>query len=454
MSIPCIWLVVLAFLGRATFAIDLSDFRSKNVVLFITDQERATQHFPDGWEEANMPNFQRLRKHGLSFNNAYTSATMCSPARATLFTGLMPAQHKVRWTLELSTTKEGDSAHALMDAPPGLPVALDPDFPTMGDLMTAAGFKDVVYKGKFHFTSPPKTNQTKWGGWTPQDMEQYGFSRWNPWDSGYMSVPGSGLGVGGDGDCSIIGCNDQRIMYSNGSQAESKEGVLAYIDRVARQKQPFFLVVSLVNPHDIILFPLSAQKDGYNSTWEVGNIKVPSSVDEDMSTKPPCQLAFGEYASESNGPLPTIADKENYLNFYGNLIKSSDRKLGDLLDSLTKNGLLEDTLIIKTADHGELGMTHRGMRQKAYNYYDEATRVPLVFSNPKLWPTPQTTDALVSHVDLVPTLSSLYGAPKSAHPTTGFTGVDYSSVILGKQKSAQGTLFESQCNCFLKDSTI
>ena len=445
--------VLGAFLAGTTCAIDdlkhtdgkilnKSDFRSKNVLLFLTDQERATQHFPKGWDEVNMPNLQRLKRHGLSFNNAYTSSNMCSPSRATLFTGLMPAQHKVRWTLEAPPKKpsadDSSNAQALSESPPGLIVPLDPDFPTLGDLMTAAGFKSVVYKGKFHFTSPPQTNQTKWGGWTPEDMGQYGFSRWNPWDSGYMSVPGSALGLGGGGNCSIIGCNDQRTMYSTGSQAESKEGVLAYVDYIAKQKQSFFLVVSLVNPHDVLLYPKSSRNVGYNSTWEMGSIKVPPSVDEDMSTKPPCQLAFGESASAADGALPTVQDKEKYLNFYGNLLKSSDKKLGDLLDSLEKNGLLEDTLIIKTADHGELGMTHKGMRQKSYNYYDEATRVPLVFSNPKLWPTAQATDALVSHVDLVPTLASLYGTPKSAHPSIEFTGVDYSSVILGTKKSAQG----------------
>ena len=94
-------------------------------------------------------------------------------------------------------------------------------------------------------------------------------------------------------------------------------------------------------------------------------------------------------------------------------MRSSDNYLVDVLDKLEETGLLDDTLIIRTADHGEMGLTHGGLRQKNFNFYEEATRVPLVYSNPKLYPEPVSTDALVSHVDLLPTLASLAGAPKT-----------------------------------------
>src|SRR5262245_53672008 len=72
----------------------------RNVLLFMTDQERAIQHFPAGWEEANLPGLTRLKKNGLTFNNAFTDACMCSPARSTWMTGYFPAQHGVKYTLE------------------------------------------------------------------------------------------------------------------------------------------------------------------------------------------------------------------------------------------------------------------------------------------------------------------------------------------------------------------
>ena len=72
-----------------------------NVVLFITDQDRAIQHFPRGWTEKNLPGLTRLQRHGLTFNNAFTNSCMCTPARATLMTGYFPAQHGAKYTLEL-----------------------------------------------------------------------------------------------------------------------------------------------------------------------------------------------------------------------------------------------------------------------------------------------------------------------------------------------------------------
>jgi len=73
-------------------------------------------------------------------------------------------------------------------------------------------------------------------------------------------------------------------------------------------------------------------------------------------------------------------------------------------------------------------MTHGGQRQKNFNFYEESLRVPLVYSNPRMYPKPQSTKALVSHVDFLPTLAGLYDPPKSAQ--ADWQGEDYSRVIL------------------------
>src|SRR5262249_45125675 len=91
----------VALLGLGTRARASAGSGSKmNVVFFMTDQERAIQHFPAGWEKQNLPGLTRLKQNGLSFNNAFTDACMCSPARSTLMTGFFPAQHGVKYTLE------------------------------------------------------------------------------------------------------------------------------------------------------------------------------------------------------------------------------------------------------------------------------------------------------------------------------------------------------------------
>ncbi len=76
------------------------DVSGMNVLLFITDQQRAIQHFPRGWAERHLPGAMRLKRHGLTFPRAFCNACMCSPSRATLMTGYFPAQHGVKYTLE------------------------------------------------------------------------------------------------------------------------------------------------------------------------------------------------------------------------------------------------------------------------------------------------------------------------------------------------------------------
>lgn len=376
-----------------------------NVILFITDQERAIQHFPPNWLRKNLPGMRRLRQHGVSFERAFTNACMCSPARSTLMSGYFPAQHGVKYTLE-------EEMPAKKYPQVNLPTSLR----NPASVARAAGY-DVVYKGKWHCSKPATPNDA-----VPADLEKYGFDLWNPPDAGAnQSVPEAG---GGFID------NDGRFIESTGTGED--EGVLQYLDSVVGSQHPFFLVISLVNPHDVLFYPSKTFAEaGYDESWLHGDIQIPETNEEDLSTKPTVQEQFLDIFNLTGKP-ESKAEKRRYLNYYGNLIRSSDNYLVNVLDKLEQNGLLDDTLIVRTADHGEMGLTHGGLRQKNFNFYEEAIRVPLVYSNPKLFPRPQSSNALVSHVDFLPTLASLIGAPESAR--TDWQGVDYSSLVL-KPKS-------------------
>src|SRR5665213_593296 len=382
-----------------------------NVLVFLTDQQRAVQHFPPGWTKRNMPGLTRLQQHGLTFENAFTNACMCSPARSTLMSGYFPAQHGVKYTLETD-----------MPAPQYPQVGLATTFKNPATVVAAAGYTPV-YKGKFHCVKPANGST-----YVPEDVNQYGFTRWNPQDAG-ANQDASEAG-GGTAD------NDGRFMNSQGTASDGTEGAVQYLTTTAAQSQPFFIVVSLVNPHDVLFYPKNYANDGYDNTWLQGEIEPPATANEDLSTKPSVQAEFLRIFNLS-GPIPTHQMKRNYLNFYGNLMKSSDAYLVKILDTLASTGLLENTLVIATADHGEMGTTHGGMRQKNFNFYEESIRVPLVYSNPRLFKKAQTTDALVSHVDFLPTLASLVDAPASAR--TSWQGVDYSDQILSRTpKPSQG----------------
>jgi len=374
-----------------------------NVVLFLTDQERKTMHFPQGWEQRNLPGLTRLKRHGLSFENAFANACMCSPARSTWMSGFFPAQHGVKYTLE-----EDMPASQY----PQVELATPPLLKNIATVAAAAGY-NPVYKGKWHLNKPAGQK------WVPRDVEKYGFTRWNPQDAGAdQSLPQAGGG-------SVN--NDGRFMHDNGPVVLGKEGAIAFLKNQAVKSQPFFLIVSLVNPHDVLFYPNTYLQAGYDDSWLQGTIDVPSSINEDLSTKPVVQTQILNLMNGSFGTLSTVKTQRAYLNFYGNLIKSSDNYLVEILNTLDALRMTDKTLVIKTADHGEMGLTHGGQRQKNFNFYEESTRVPLVYSNPVLYPEGHTSKALVSHVDFLPTIASVLGAPPAAR--SKWQGIDYSSLI-------------------------
>jgi choline-sulfatase len=380
-------------------------FAGMNVLVFVTDQQRAIQHFPRGWSQRNLPGVTYLHRNGVTFDHAFTNACMCSPARSTFLSGYFPAQHGVKYTLESS-----------MPASEYPQVELSTDFANPASVTAAAGYTPV-YKGKFHCVKPANGST-----WEPSDVNQYGFTRWDPPDAGAnQSTSEEG---GGYYD------NDGRFINSQGTPQAGTEGALQYLQGAAAQEQPFFMVVSLVNPHDVLSYPRDFITNGYDDSWLVGDIGVPATANEDLlPTKPRVQEEFLRLFNAS-GPIPTPQMKRNYLNFYGNLMRSSDAYLVKILDALRSGGMLANTLVIATSDHGEMGTSHGGLRQKNFNFYEESIRVPLVYSNPRVFRNPRTNHSLVSHVDFLPTLASLVGAPSSARAQ--WEGVDYSAQLLGR----------------------
>jgi choline-sulfatase len=382
------------------------DVTGMNVVLFITDQERAIMHFPKGWEAKHMPAATRLKRTGLTFNQAFCSTCMCSPSRATLLTGYFPAQHDVKDTLEEDMPD---------DEFPQNPLPLD--LPNLATVMSAAGYH-VPYKGKWHLSKPIEQD------WTPEVVNQYGFERWNPPDAG----ANQDLDQFGGGDAD----NDGRYTDDDGPAPAGKEGVIEYLKSEAAKQQPFFLVVSLVNPHDVLAYPKTYEEGGYNHSDTNGDIGLPKTAHESLATKPTAQRQFLALSAVGLGPLDTDEKKEEYINFCGNLMIESDKYLEDIIDTLEDEDLLDNTIVIKTSDHGEMGTAHGGMRQKMFNFYEETLRVPLTFSNPKLYRKPVTSNAMVSHVDFLPTMANLFKAPRSAR--ADWEGRDYSKLILDPKK--------------------
>jgi choline-sulfatase len=373
--------------------------RHPNLVAIITDQERPPMHWPQAFTDS-LPSRARMLRHGISFERAVCNTCMCSPSRATFMTGLMPAQHGVTDTL----TDNGPFS--------ATETVLDPELPTLGSMLRDGGY-EIAWVGKWHLSKSPSGSYDKIG---PEALAEFGFEGWIPPDAGGDTKPENFGGGRADHDSAYL------------------DAAIAYLEEKARNpgERPFFLAISLVNPHDVLAFPRDWDSD-YDAADLEGSVQLPASVDEDLATnhKPSVHAAMKPAIDFAVGPLETAEDRLRYVNFYANLTAKMDRQLGPILDFFsaadgTPTPLGEDTVIVRFADHGEMAMSHGGLRQKVFNVYEESMRVPLILSNPRLFPEGRTCDHPASLVDLVPTLASLL----DVDPPPGVAGTDLSPMIL------------------------
>lgn len=380
-----------------------------DILVIITDQERYHMHWPPGLRDKLMPSWSALESKGLTFTRAYCSSAQCSPSRACLLTG----------------------EYANVNGVPTLPDAGMPTIATLPNIATVLGGAgyDVFWKGKWHLSFPlgfkggPPSNEV----WTAADIpalqQKYAMQQWNTPDAGNAAgaytpsassdptARAADLSTAGGGNAN----NDGR--YVAGAKSGTKqtpgfgESALELLARLAKtpwgQRKPFALFVSLVNPHDITFFPDAWQDAGYTLA-DASNpiVPLPPNMADSLVKKPSVQKQYRD-ALNSKSPFSGAGNTpQNYVNFYARLHNTVEPQIETLLAFLAANGMQKSTVVVRTADHGELGMSH-GLREKSYTAYEEMIHVPLVISNPVLFPTAKTTNAFYSHVDLLPTLASL-----------------------------------------------
>jgi choline-sulfatase len=447
-------------------------FKKKpNILLIVTDQQREIRHFPEGWAEKNLPALTWLKNNGISFTRGYANASPCTPSRGILFSGLFQSLTGV-WVI-------GDS----------LPYCTK----TIGYMMEEKGYH-AVYKGKWHMDYDFSQDSSK----RPPDKERmkkedermkkiYHFEEWTspdycagaaaaphitndctgkafgkmppdfppPWKSG-DDPNKSPLNETGGG----IADNDGRVV--NGPPPDQKkyfpdqESAVDFLKKWKGKDKPFFMVVSLANPHDVGLFPNNFEKAGYSMTDIQGDayndFKLPDNFYDDLDTKPPLQAKalydFNQF--HFNLDEPGSEEKAlNYLKFYAFVHTQSDKLIMEIIKTLEKTNQLENTIIVRVADHGEMAFSHK-LRGKCQNMYEETINVPIIFSNPRLVKEryggkPVQSDKLVSLVDILPTLAAIAGwnedeikeKIKEKGLEEGLHGVDISKTILDPSHPTQ-----------------
>jgi choline-sulfatase len=420
-----------------------------NLLVVITDQMRSPRHWPEqpGWLDELMPNDAELARTGLRFNKAFCNTAMCSPSRASLFTGRYPAEHGVELTLTAADLRPDPhnfpAVTATMagiirsrEAPfrrvvrqftkgalrigesRGNEPVLPPGMPNLATLLGEAGYT-VAYKGKWHLTHPSSGANGLLGGWGSRDAElierDYGFADWQAPDAG----------------------ENAKAEHFGGGNAGEGEGWDEVYTREAEQwlasaslPEPFCLVVSLVNPHDVLGYPASYERGGYSrDEFRDLGVGLPPTIEEDLSRKPSVHSLMRMGMTAYMGPLRDREAQLDYVNFYAHLHRLVDAKIGRLTAALgsadDKESLRSRTVVVRCADHGEMGLSHGGLRQKTFNVYEETINVPLLFSNPALFPEGAETDALASLVDVLPTALTLAGRERPS----GLRGRDLTPVL-------------------------
>jgi arylsulfatase A-like enzyme len=340
-----------------------------NILVIMVDQMRTPVWPRTVPVERAMPNLARIRDDGVSFENHYTAANDCSPARSALVTGL--------YTHQTGCLITGGST-------------LDPGFPTWGSMLREHGYRTYWY-GKWHLTR----HDGHWhSGPGRAALARYGFS------GGTYPSPDGGPGQGMRVDPQIAG-QFERWLDRSGADG------------------PWCTTVSFVDPHDIAWWYAYTQRvPGEADPPAVSHGLAPNfETPEELvqRNKPSLQRSLQDTAAASFGPVPFDGEQAldvwlPFMDLYVHLQRQVDREIGRVLDCLARHrAIAENTVVVFTSDHGEYGSSH-GLRGKGASAYDEALRVPLIVNDPRGELTSHTAAErrqLTSSVDVAPLLLTI-----------------------------------------------
>ena len=302
---------------------------------------------------------------------------------------------------------------------------LDPKRPNMGSVLKQLGYRTAYY-GKFEMDkkllhiSATENYSTL--------AQPYGFDSFN-YDGDVGGEPRQGY----THDPYFVG-EAVRWLKKNAHKTD---------------QEPFFLVVSLLNPHDImygdanlpntpqaqvakspVIFPPPVNTL-YQKKWD---FELPASLTESLVAKgmPDALNQYQQGWAGTLGFIPT--DRQDmwryYYNYYLNVMQDNDHNLQIVINTINQMNLWENTVVILTADHGEMGGSHGGLRGKGPMAYEENTHIPLMIAHPSA-PKGVTSAALTSHIDMLPTLVGLTGLSeeKTQQVNRAFPGHDFSSLL-------------------------
>lgn len=252
----------------------------------------------------------------------------------------------------------------------------------------------------------------------PISMKQAGYETYHHGKRGNTAVP-----IQGKFDHNKYLKNDETERRSGEPGKEIADDAIAFLKNRRNQK-PFFMYLAFGNPHD----PRVADKK-YMDMIDVSKIKLPANF------MPEHPFDNGELKIRDEmlapHPRPESVIKQQWHEYYA-VQASMDYHIGRVLDELKSNGMLENTIVIFSADQG-IALGSHGLLGKQ-NLYEHSMRSPLVFAGPGI--KKGTSDALLYLFDIYPTVCDLVGA---AVPQK-IDGKSFRSVLDGKSEKHRDAL--------------
>ena len=389
--------------------------RRPNVLLFISDQQRADTMPGVTQVHAHTPHMAWLTETGVAFRNAFCTSPICTPARGSILSGLFP-----------HTT----GVVANYDVDP-LTMTMRDDIPLIADHLRPEGYA-CAYVGKWHL---------------PTGDDRRGFrdfvTRLNKMDVDSVESDDAirfakkiGVNIGrtygkylsdDKGDLPTGGGATKLPLAFHPSTLQAQQA--AHFIRTQKDSdQPFLLTYSCIEPH-----PLGRQFNispcPFDRMYDPAAMPLAETRRDPRAPHIVRNRNFG-------GLLPTDRYSDDELRamiagYYG-AVSYTDHLLGIILEALIDSDQLEDTLVIFTSDHGEM-LGHHRMLKKGPVMFEDMINVPLVIRSPGETRDGMVIEDLVSHVDLLPTILSQCGIDGAE----GLPGCDLTSVLDGGEAPAR-----------------
>ena len=386
-----------------------------NILFVLVDQE----HFFPKWPFP-VPAREAIKKKAVTFLNHQAASCVCSSARSVIYTG----QH-------IQHTGIADNLNYIWQRD------LATGIKTIGHRLTELGYH-AAYQGKWHLSANLDLTNTAIDAPLRayrDTIATYGFKDF--------------FGVGDLIDGTLGG-----YSYDDTTLASAITWLRTEAETLRTKGQPWYLAVNFVNPHDVMYFnsdlpsedvqgkgpviPIARAPDDeiYRATWDDHPLPASRHQPFDAPGRPVGQKLYQQVLDLMVGQWPDEDRRWRALrDYYFNAIRDCDRKVEGLLEALRNNGMDKNTIVIFSADHGELGGHHQ-MRGKGTTAYWPQNHLPLMIHHPAFEGGTEC-EAITSQLDLVPTIIGLTGraAAARARAADGLVGRDFSA-WLGKPAEA------------------